>query len=144
MFCGTWVLPQVQQSRFSRISPVQERGVIAGGGLFKEQQVQHSDFGFVRILGLQPKASRGSIPSVAGPTFGEQPAVVDGASKSIQCGGVDGDLDGVIQITVFHLAQQSEELMIGEAPEGLEIGEAILAKMPSMKRTAQLTGDSNW
>ena len=95
-------------------------------------------------MGLKPKAAWGGFPGVAGTTLGQQPTVVDGPAKSIECGGVYGDLYRVVQIAVFHFAQQSKELMLGEAAEGLEVREAIFAKVPSMKSPAKLTRDTNW
>ena len=65
------------------------------------------------------------------------------SAKTIQCRRIHGDLHRVVQIPIFHLAQQPQEFMIRETPEGFEIGEAIFAKMSGVERSAELTRNAN-
>ena len=81
---------------------------------------------------------------MAGSTLRKQPAIVDRPSKSIQCRRINGELHLVVQVPVFHLAQELQELMIRETPEGFEIGKAILAKVPGVERSEEFTWDANW
>ena len=58
-----------------------------------------------------------------------QPAVMNRSTKTIQCRRIHGDLHRVVQIPIFQLAQQPQEFMDPGDAGGLEIGEAIFAKM---------------
>ena len=41
------------------IMPIQKRGPIVGGGLFKKQEIEHPDLWLVGVLGLEPESTRG-------------------------------------------------------------------------------------
>ena len=69
---------------------------------------------------------------------------MDGSAKSIQCRRIHGDLHFVVQVPVFHLAQQPKELVIGETPEGFEIGKPILAEVSGVESPAKFTRNPNW
>ena len=68
---------------------------------------------------------------------------MDGSSEPIQSWGVHGDLHAVVQIAVFHFAEQSEELVIGEPFERLEIREPILAKVSGVENPPEFARNTN-
>ena len=68
---------------------------------------------------------------------------MDGSSEPIQSWGVHGDLHAVVQVTVFHFAEQSEELMIGESFERLEIREPNLAEVSGVESPSEFARNTN-
>ena len=112
--------------------------------MFKKQEIEHPNLWLAGILGFETKSSRGCFSGVTGSALRKQPAVVDRSAKTVQCRRIHGDLYLVVQVTVFHLAQEPEELVIRKTPEGLEIGEAILAEVSGVECSTEFTRDANW
>ena len=68
---------------------------------------------------------------------------MDGPTKTVQGRRIHSDLHFVVQVSVFHFAQKTKELVILETPEGFEVGESLLAKVSGVEGPPEFSGNAN-